>query len=187
MGCGAGAILALGPTLFDFWLGPGNFVGYPVLGIFLGMFALEHHANVFSSCGRATDDEAYAVSSMAAGVLKLGLAVVLSLWLGLTGLALSTLVAQGLTNDWFMVYRSSKRLRIEIIAHFRQVIVPCLLIFLAALIFGRTTDNLLSEQRLSVRVGTVSLVSGLLLGASVWRLGLNASQRNRILQWASFA
>ena len=187
MSCGGGAILALGPTLFDFWLGPGNFVGYPVLGIFLGMFALEHHANVFGSCGRATDDEAYAASSIAAGVLKLGLASLLSLRLGLTGLALSTLVAQGLTNDWFMVYRSAKRLRIEFATHFREVLVPCLLIFLAALILGKAAGQLFSEQRLLVRVGTVSLVAGLLLGASVWRLGLDASQRTRVLQWASFA
>ncbi len=187
MGCGGAAILALGPTLFDFWLGPGNFVGYPVLGIFLLMFALEHHANVFSSCSRATDDEAYAVSSIAGGVLKLGLALLLSSWLGLTGLALSTLLAQGLTNDWFMVYRSLKRLQIEFTAHFREVIIPCLLIFLAAYILGRSVDILLSEQRLLVRVGTVSGVAALLLGASLWRLGLDAAQRNRVLQWATLA
>jgi hypothetical protein len=102
-------------------------------------------------------------------------------------LALSNLVAQGLTNDWFMVYRSAKRLQIEFAAHFREVLAPCLLIFLIALILGRAVENLLSEQRLLVRVGTVSLVAGLLLGASVWRIGLDASQRHRVLQWASFA
>ena len=187
MGCGAGAILALGPALFDLWLGPGNFVGYPVLGIFLAMFALEHHANVFSSCARATQDEAYAISSLLAGVLKLGLALVLSYWLGLVGLALSSLVAQGLTNDWFMVYRSVKRLHIDFTAHCREVILPCLLLFVTALGLGRWVNGVLFEQPLSVRVVMVSMVAGLVLAASLWRLGLDASQRNRVLRWASFA
>src|SRR5260370_33183387 len=98
MGCGGGAILALGPTLFEVWLGPGNFIGYPVLGIFLATFILEHHANVFSSCGRATDDEAYAVSSIASGLLKLCLAWLLTTRLGLAGFALCTLLGQGMST-----------------------------------------------------------------------------------------
>jgi O-antigen/teichoic acid export membrane protein len=34
MGCGGGAILALGPSLFQAWLGGGNFAGYPDLSCY---------------------------------------------------------------------------------------------------------------------------------------------------------
>jgi O-antigen/teichoic acid export membrane protein len=182
MGSGAGAILALGPALFELWLGPGNFVGYPVLGIFLATFILEHHANVFGSCGRATNDEAYALSSVAAGFLKLGLAFLLTNRFGLTGLALSTLIAQGVTNDWFMVYRSVHRLRIRFLEHVHEVLVPCLLMFLATLGLGVLMHNLIRDQRLVVRVGMVSTAATALLCAALWRLALNASQRCRLLR-----
>lgn len=187
MGCGAGTILALGPTLFEFWLGRGNFIGYPVLGIFLATFILEHHANVFSSCGRATNDEAFAISSMASGILKLSLASALTVRPGLTGLALSTLLAQGLTNYWFMVYRPVNRLRIDFGRHIREVLVPCLLIFLVALGLGFWVNDALRDQRPLLRVGTVSGVAGLLLGTSLWRLGLDHSQRSRVLRRLRFA
>ena len=186
MGCGAGAILALGPTLFELWLGPGNFVGYPVLGIFLATFILEHHANVFGSCGRATDDEAYAVSSIASGILKLGFAFVLTVRFGLTGLALSTLIAQALTNDWFMVYRSLHRLGIRFLDHVQDVLVPCLLMFIAALGLGFLAHNSVREQGLVIRVATVSAVAAMLLCGSLWTLALNASQRSRILRRVRF-
>ena len=186
MGCGAGAILALGPALFELWLGPGNFVGYPVLGIFLATFVLEHHANVFGSCGRATDDEAYALSSVAAGILKLGLAFLLTTRFGLTGLALSTLIAQSLTNDWFMVYRTLNRLRIRFLDHMHEVLLPCSLIFCAALGFGVFLDNLMREQQLPVRVGIVSAAGAALLCGALWRFALNAAQRNRILSRGFF-
>ena len=35
MACGGACILALGPLLFDLWLGPGNFIGYPIMAVFL--------------------------------------------------------------------------------------------------------------------------------------------------------
>lgn len=187
VGCGAGAILALGPSLFDLWLGPGNFVGYPVLAIFLIQFAVEHHANVFSSCARATQDEAYAISSLTAGILKVGLAFALSSQMGLVGLALSTLLAQGLTNGWFMVYRSVRRLHVDFQQHCRRVILPCVLLFWTTFAFGRWTAWRCSSQSAWVRVLAVSFPAGLVLAASLWQMALDESQRKRALRWASFA
>jgi O-antigen/teichoic acid export membrane protein len=181
MGCGAGAILSLGPVFFDWWLGPGNFVGYPVLGILLATFVLEHHANVFASCGRATDDEAYGLTSVLAGILKLALAVALTTRFGLVGLAMSTLIAQAATNDWFMVYRSLKRLRIRFREHVRDVLIPCFLAFLTALGLGLAMQNALRGQRPVIRIATVATITGILLCGSLWRLALSRIQRDRIL------
>lgn len=180
MVCGGGAILALGPELFEVWLGGGNFVGYPVLGIFLAAFILEHHANVFSTCGRATNDEAYAIWSIIAGVLKLVLAFLLTTRLGLVGLALSTLLSQGLTNDWYMVYRSAKRLGVHFSEHFRNVLVPVVILFTTVGGLGTLLDALLRDQRPQVRVVAVSGIAAVALGGALWRVALDEEQRKQL-------
>jgi O-antigen/teichoic acid export membrane protein len=182
MGCGTAAILVLGPNLFEAWLGPGNFVGYPVLMTFLATFLLEHHANVFSTCGRATNDEAYSAWSIGAGILKLALAFALTPLFGLCGLAVSTLLAQGLTTDWFMVYRSAKRLGVKTIDHVREVLLPCLLVFVLCLFGSKVADTLLQGHHTGIRVPIVSGVAGLILLAALWRIILNEPQRYELLR-----
>jgi O-antigen/teichoic acid export membrane protein len=98
--CGGAAILGMGADLFDFWLGYGHYVGNQIVLIFLVTFLLDHHATVFSTCSRATNDEAYTWSSLIAGGMKIGLALWLTRALGLVGLALATLIAQTATNNW---------------------------------------------------------------------------------------
>jgi O-antigen/teichoic acid export membrane protein len=181
MGCGGAVILVLGPTLFELWLGAGNFVGYAVLGTFLASFILEHHANVFSTCARATNDEAYAVSSLAGGVLKLVLAWGLTARLGLAGLALSTLLAQGVTNDWYMVYRSASRLGVNFGEHVRQVLVPVAVVSGTAFGLGFLVNRLFKAHPPELRVALVTLAGGLVLAISTWRLVLDRTQRNWVL------
>jgi O-antigen/teichoic acid export membrane protein len=182
MACGAGAILALGPTLFYWWLGPNNFIGYPVLVIFLVTFLLEHHANVFSTCARATDDEAYGLSSVATGIIKLLLALVLTRRFGLPGLAASTLIAQLAINDWFMVYRSVRRLKINFATHARRVLIPCAGLFVTVLVFGLALQRLLSDYSPGSRVLTVSMFSVIFLAAGLWALALESSQQTWLLR-----
>jgi hypothetical protein len=168
--------------LFELWLGTGNFVGYAVLGTFLASFILEHHANVFSTCARATNDEAYAVSSLAGGVLKLVLAWGLTARLGLAGLALSTLLAQGVTNDWYMVYRSASRLGVSFGEHVRQVLVPVTVVSGTAFGLGFLVNELFKGHAPELRVALVTLAGGLVLAASAWGLVLDRSHRNWTLR-----
>jgi O-antigen/teichoic acid export membrane protein len=182
MGCGGATILVLGPTLFEAWLGPGNFIGYPVVGIIFAAFILEHHANVFSTCGRATNDEAYAFWSLAAGILKVALAYVLTTRLGLAGLALSTLLAQSLTTSWFMVYRSVVRLGVDFGEHSRNVLAPVVLWSAMAFGVGTLLNTVLREQRAEIRVATVCLAAGTVLTISIWGVVLDRAQRRGLLR-----
>ena len=84
---GAGCILALGSTLFDVWLGAGHYVGVIVVAILLGTFVLEQQAYVIGTACRATGDEAFYLSTLVAGALKIGLSFLLGSAFGLTGLA----------------------------------------------------------------------------------------------------
>ena len=182
MACGAGAILSLGSTLFQTWLGPGNFIGYPVLILFLVTFGLEHHANVFSTCARATGDEAYGLSSIGTGLLKLLLAWLLTRRFGLAGLAVSTLLAQAFLNDWFMVYRSVVRLKLDFGEHVLKVLVPCAGLFIAALCAGLLIENGLPDLKPGIRVLMVSSVTAFLLAAAFWSMALESSQRSSLLR-----
>jgi len=182
MACGSATILCLGPTLFDVWLGPGNFIGYPVLGIFLATFVLEHHANVFSTCSRATNDEAYAIWSVAAGIIKVILALVLMRRFGLAGLALSTLLAQGLTTDWFMVYRSGIRLAVDYEAHVRQVVIPFFSVLATASAIAATVNALTSAQPAGIRLPAVVFSALVTLAGSVWLVILRPADRACVLK-----
>jgi O-antigen/teichoic acid export membrane protein len=182
MACGGAAILALGPALFDLWLGPGNFVGYGILMLFLANFLLEHHANVFSSASRATNDEAYAVTSVIAGALKLGLALLFTSSFGLFGLALSTLLALGLTNHWFMVYRGSLRLGINLREHLFKVILPILLVGTGAFFAAKILQALAPSLPTLSRTIAVTATCGLVLALSLWGLAIESPQRARLLR-----
>jgi O-antigen/teichoic acid export membrane protein len=181
MGCGGAALFGLGPALFDLWLRPGNFVGYPVLMVFLAIFALEQHANVFGFFGRATGDEAYAWTSLGAGLLKIILAFIGIKSFGLLGLALSTLVAQGVTNSWFMVYRAAKRLNISLGEHTIKVLVPCLLVFGVALASVIGVKQFLLHCSPVWQVGAATTVAGGILMIALWAMVLTTEHRTRLL------
>lgn len=179
MSCGGAVLLVLGATLFDLWLGPGNFVGHTILAIFLANYFLEHQANVFSSCGRATDDEAYAIPSLLSGLLKLGLAAAFMHAWGLAGLAASTLLAQTVTIFWYSVYRSSLRLGVRWWDHAYHVLLPCLVAFAATYAIGFWAASALGTQSPLLCIATVSLLGGALLCAAYWMLVLRPDQRQR--------
>jgi O-antigen/teichoic acid export membrane protein len=107
---GASVLLFAGDALFSLWLGPGNFVGYPILIAFLVTETLEAQSYIISCAARATGDEAFAWSYLLAGALKLGLSIFLAHHYGLLGVALGTVIALLLTNHWYVPWRGLRSL-----------------------------------------------------------------------------
>ena len=181
MASGGACVLALGPHLFDAWLGSGHFVGYPVLSVFFVLLFLEAQAFIIATSSRATEDEAFVFWSLAAAVLK----VLLSLWLGgmwgLIGIASATLLAQVTTNYWYMVYRGLTRLGMRFRAHVTGVLAP------AAAGFGVTFLLVKASQRVAGRIGVqfqVALgvfVAGCVCAALLWVLVVDITERRRIV------
>lgn len=126
MACTAVVLLIAGQTLFSVWLGNGNFVGYPLLIVFLLIFALDNQSVAISVATRATGAEIYAASSLIAGVLKIVLSIVLAKQFGLIGVALGTLVALGLTNHWYVPWHGLARLAYSRVEFAKSVVLPCL-------------------------------------------------------------
>jgi len=132
----AAAITVLGafaPELFSTWLGHGNFVGYAVLMAMAVMMTLETHHVVHASLTMASGHIPFVRIALVAGVLNLFFSLMLVRWFGLLGIALGTMTAQMLTNNWYAPHVSLRRLGISASSYLR-VMVPRFLGLLA--LFG---------------------------------------------------
>jgi len=185
--CGSAVVLALGPRLFDFWLGPGNFVGYPILLLLLGVYLFEQHSWILSIASRATEDEAFAACAMMGGAAKLLLAFLLMPRFGLLGLAASMFLAQLATGHWFTTYRSLKRLQLRLGEHLTQSVLPCLIpgVLTAAAVMALV--HLLAQSPGWVLVVSSCGVAAIILVSAAWILVLEPSQRHRCTQWMTGA
>jgi O-antigen/teichoic acid export membrane protein len=187
MAAGGACILVLGPRLFDVWLGRGNFIGLPILGIFFVLLFLETQSGVITSGSRATEDEAFAPWALGAGVLKLTLSAPLGVHFGLLGIASSTLIAQLATNDWYMVFRGLQRLRISFESHLVNVILPVAGLFVAVTIavWVPLAENLFATEWEEVLAG--GAIAGILLAAFIWLFVLEPGHRHLFSAWRPLA
>lgn len=122
MASGVAFLLVSGKELVDLWLGFDNFVGYNILAIFCLMLTLELQHQTLASSARATEDEKYVLWALAAGIFNIIFTWALIKPLGLLGVAMGTLWAQMLTNNWYAVYRPMVRLKLDFRIYFREVI-----------------------------------------------------------------
>ncbi len=137
MACGAACLVLVGETIIHSWLGSGNFIGGPVLMVFCIMLFLQVQHEMFMTLSRATEDEVYGVVSLIAGGLNLILTYILIQFLGLLGVALGTLLAQLFTNNWYGVYRGTRRLGISLQSYILEVVLPVALVLTLAVHAGQ--------------------------------------------------
>jgi O-antigen/teichoic acid export membrane protein len=178
--CTCAVVITAGQSLFDLWLGRGNFAGYRILAVFLISETLEAQSYIISTSSRATNDEAFAFSSIAAGFLKIILAFVLIRTQGLFGLALATMIALLSTNHWYMVWRGIRRLRIPLSEYFKEVVLPVLGWSISALILAFGVAILLkSASDLLKLAGAVSMV-GTVFVLALYRVVMSKQERTTV-------
>lgn len=180
MTCGCACVLSLGHNLFDVWIGPGKFIGYPTLIVFVALLTLETHGFIIVASSRATEDEAFAISAVLGGLLKLGLSWLLMRRYGLLGIALGTLLGQLLTNNWFMAYRGLRRLRMSLREHLKTVLVPVAIVFVMVLAANFALIELAPSTSALAKTLMAGSCTGVLLALSCWLLVLAKSERKRI-------
>ncbi len=182
MGCSAGFLLASGEKLFDQWLGAGHFIGYHILAIFCIWQFLEVQAYALLVCSRATEDEAFAFSTLGGGLLKLFLAWFLIGKFGLLGLACASLVAMLCTNYWYAVWRGLRRLQIPFGVYLRTCLLP---VFGAALICYAFGSGILATTASISPIASLGLSGSAVCVAfalAVWFFVVEAHQKARITQ-----
>jgi O-antigen/teichoic acid export membrane protein len=178
--CTCAVVVTAGRSLFDLWLGQGNFAGYRILAVFLISETLEAHSYIISTSSRATNDEAFAFSSIAAGILKIVLAIILIRTHGLLGLALATMIALLTTNHWYMVWRGIRRLRIPLSEYFREVVWPVLIWSSAALVLAALLAVVLRPASDMVKLAGAVSVVGTVFVLALFRLVMSQHERTII-------
>ena len=178
---GAVILLFAGDALFTIWLGPGNFIGYPVLIIFLVSEALETQSYVIASTSRSTGDEPFAFSSLAAGTIKLVLSVVLATKIGVLGVALGTAVALLLTNHWYMPFRGLHRLNYSRWRFIGRIVAPNCLTLVAMLIAAAVTRQLVPVSSPLLMVFSVAAAAVGVSALAFWLVVLEPQQRCRLV------
>lgn len=183
--CGSAALAVVGDSVIQAWVGPGRFVGRPVLLTFCAMLTLFVQQSLLLGFSRATENEAYAPCYLLAGALNLLLTWLLAGLLGLLGIALGTLLAQAATTSWFVPASALRRLRIGWRAYLGGALLPAL--GLAALTLGAT---LLAVRGVSADAPLRRAAAGLLPGGAVaavgcWCLILDAPMRRAVRRGAA--
>jgi len=175
------AVLAVaGHALFNVWLGPGNFVGFAVIGVFLVYETLETQSYIISSSSRATEDEAFAVSSVAGGLLKIVLGLLFVRWWGLFGLACATLIALLFTNHWYVVFRGLHRLQLPLGGYLRTVLLPVLLWFGGACALAYLVTVALGPVPDWTYLLLVTGAVGVLFVVALWTSVLSPYEKSRV-------
>lgn len=183
MACGIACLLAAGRELMNLWLGPGHFVGYAVLGIFCVTLFLETQHCAVAAASRSTEDEVFMWWALGAGALNL----VLTWWLikpfGLLGVALGTMIAQMLTNNWYAVYRGLWRLQMSRSGYFRDVLLPVMAVFIVALVLAALGKQLLGADAHQAAILAIAvLTTGIVCVIALWLLAADEEERKFVLR-----
>ncbi len=182
MASGVGFVLIFGKEFFELWIGNGNFIGYNIIIVFCIMLTLESQHVILVISSRATDDEKYAPSALIAGLLNVIFTWYLIKPYGLLGVALGTMLAQILTNNWYAVYRPMVRLKLNFKLYFREVVILWLIVLSSCLAMSWIVKELLTRLEMSnwILVGTGFITCGSIFLISSWVNILEESHRKSI-------
>jgi O-antigen/teichoic acid export membrane protein len=178
---GAVILLLAGDALFTLWLGTGNFIGYPILITFLVSEALETQSYIIASTSRSTGDEPFAFCSIAAGIIKLVLSVLLAKEMGLLGVALGSAIALLLTNHWYIPFCGLRRLNYSRWRFIKRIVAPSFLTLAAMLIAAVVARQLVPLTSPLLMVLSVTAAAVGVSAFAFWFLVLEPHQRFRLV------
>ncbi len=183
MASGVAFVLTAGREFLDLWLGANNFVGYPILVVFCIMLTLEAQHNVMAQSARATEDERYAPWAIASGILNVIFTGILIQPFGLLGVALGTMLAQLMTNNWYALYRPMLRLQIPWHIYLKSVTCLWLNLFIYSYLFSEISVKIIKyfwPASAAFIVLNSAALSGLILAIFSWIFILTSQQKLRL-------
>jgi O-antigen/teichoic acid export membrane protein len=140
-----------GDYLIKLWLGPGHFVGWPILWVFCAMLTLENHHVIFAQVGiNCKTDPTWGKMSVISGVINLLLTYIGAKTYGLLGVASATMLSQMMTNNWYAVSKTMKAVGLSIREYFREAAIVWVSFLIASSII-----------LYSIRVGVLGEVTSL--------------------------
>ncbi|NEO33003.1 MAG: oligosaccharide flippase family protein [Symploca sp. SIO3C6] len=173
MACGTSFLLISGKELTSLWLGNDVFIGYKILATFCIMLTFEVQNVCLIYSARATGNEEYAISSLAAGVLNIGLTMILIKPLGLWGVSLATLLSLMLTNNWYALYKPLLRLKLNLKEYINKVVMIWLLSLVLSLFLGSTIKYLLSIT--NYNYSWLTLITSAIVSGVIFLIGIRST------------
>ena len=183
---GVAVMASIGDAVITVWLGPGHFVGWPVLLTFCAMLVLFVQQSLLLGFSRATENESYAPCYLLAGALNIWITWTLAGRLGLLGVALGTLLAQILTTNWFIPLSGLRRLRIAGRAYVAEVLGPVSLTFVATYVVVLLATHSIPTEQAFARVAVGSVTGFASVCVCFWTLIFDAAIRQHAREeaWA---
>lgn len=161
-----------GEKIITLWLGAGAFIGFPVIWMFAAMIILEcHHANL-ATAAMSTGKQFFAFIALLAGILNIVISWNLAKSHGLIGVAAGTMIAQMLTNNWYVPYVSLKVLEIPFSDYFKKTLLP---------LSGLLATGLLTNAMTSRYLDSLSNFGALVMGFAISALACGAWFSLRVL------
>jgi O-antigen/teichoic acid export membrane protein len=138
LACFADRIIAL-------WLGWQHFVGFGVVWVLIVVMLLEAHHTSMAAATMATGSMVFVAPALLAGVLNIVASVYLARHYGLLGVALGTMCAQVVTNNWYVPFYTMRQFGISLSEHFFSVLLPLGKLFVVLLVAGLAARSVLSK------------------------------------------
>lgn len=170
-------VAVFGDQIIAVWLGSQRFVGFPVVWTLLLMTLLETHHVAMATATMATGHVVFARPALLAGILNLAISFVLAQHMGLWGVALGTLIAQVLTNNWYAPYVTLKYFGIPFASHFRTVLAPIVGLLAILMCTNYLLKYALDGIQTLVAITGSLLVSGMIWVVMLYVLMLSAEER----------
>jgi O-antigen/teichoic acid export membrane protein len=175
------------------WLGPSHFVGFPVVWVLLIVMVLEAHHQAMGAATMSTGRIVFLVPALTAGVVNIFFSIILARRYGLIGVVFGTMIAQVMTNNWYVPWYTMRLFKISFISHARAVLVPLLCLIAVMLTTGTSVRFMTGHLSniLSVTVGSVcTVIVGILCFSGIMvtpqeRGTLLARLRARGLSWTA--
>lgn len=166
-----------GDRIIHLWLGPDNFVGFPVLWTLLLMVLLETHHSSLAVATMSTGRIVFVWVAIVAGVLNILISLTLIRYLGLLGVALGTMIAQMLTNNWYVPIMTLRYLKISKKTYFNNTLLPIGSLLLSCLTFNFLLSEILQWKEIFSTLFFAMFMSSALAGLIFYYVILNREER----------
>jgi O-antigen/teichoic acid export membrane protein len=177
----AGFLAVFGDDVFYMVGGDIEFVGFTTLWILLALVVFEVHHVALASSVMATGHLVFYKMAIAAAIINVILSLILAGHYGVVGVALGSLIAQLMTNNWYAPYIAFKHLGISAKTHCLEVLVPALLFLLLISLFNLCLRFVLDSYESGLRVLLALMMSALLCSFLFFRIILRQQERSQIL------
>ena len=132
------------------------------------MFLEVHHVS-HASMVMASGKIPFALTALVAGALNIIFSIIFVHKIGLIGIALGTLLAQLLTNNWYAVYVNLNMLGVKLTNYLRYILVRLILIALPHVV-GQGLMKIIFSKSSDILVLTAGLIVSFLIHFILLRL-----------------